>query len=277
MTMDRRRGWTRLLVYVAIALSGLTCTDGPTAPHAAHGGRAGVNLMPEFSSAALVAYQALADVGMGVDNVHIHIVHPPAAPFDTIVAFPAGADSIVLALQIQLNAPTEQLDATVELRQGDSVLFSGTQSLTASVGVTNPAPPPIVLGYVGPGATATQFTIAPRDTTIPPTGSATFRFTATDANNANVTGIPVEWGVADASVGTITSAGVFTPAVQTGATFVIGVTLNGLRDSTPIAIVPPPTKLVLVSGGNQTGTAGAALAQPLICRHKPPTERSGVA
>ncbi|HTR79895.1 MAG TPA: hypothetical protein VMH39_17405, partial [Gemmatimonadaceae bacterium] len=71
-------------VYGLLALTGLTCTDGPTAPRAARGGRAAVNLLPEFSTKALAAFQALADVGMIVDNVHIHIVHPPAAPFDTI-------------------------------------------------------------------------------------------------------------------------------------------------------------------------------------------------
>ena len=45
-----------------------------------------------------VGLGSMAEFGLTVDNVHIHIDHPPAASFDTVVAFPPGTDSVLIIL-----------------------------------------------------------------------------------------------------------------------------------------------------------------------------------
>ncbi|MDE3127272.1 MAG: Ig-like domain-containing protein, partial [Gemmatimonadota bacterium] len=259
------RASTRYAAYALLVLSGVTCTDGPTAPHA-RGGLAMLELAPAFSLQAQRTARDLSAFGLAVDNIHIHIDHPPAAPFDTVVAVPAGADSVTLDLPVILNAPTEQLDVQIELRQGNTVLYSGTQVVTASVGtVTNPPPAQIPIEYVGPGAALHNFSIAPHDTAILVSGTVPFRVTATDSTGKAVVGVDIHWTVSNAALGTVDQAsGVFTPAGGSGTTFVVAATPNGLRDSATVIVSVPPARLVLVSGGSQTGAAGSALPQPVV-------------
>ncbi|MDE3052955.1 MAG: Ig-like domain-containing protein [Gemmatimonadota bacterium] len=239
--------------------------DAPTGPGHGRGGPISLRLAPSFSAATAAAYDGLGAFGLTVDNVHIHIDHPPAPAFDTVVVVAPGADSITLDLPVVLNSPTEVLNVQIELRDGTQVLFSGTQTVTASVGSTSVTPAPsIPIVYVGPGAGATHFAIAPRDTTIRLSGSGQFRFAATDDGGAAVSGVTVAWRVADPTLGTISAAGLFTPAGREGRTYVVGLTPNALHDSTTITVTAPPTQLVLVAGGGQTGPAGSALAQPLV-------------
>ncbi|MHB2034139.1 MAG: beta strand repeat-containing protein, partial [Gemmatimonadaceae bacterium] len=210
-------------------------------------------------------YRTLGQFGLTVDNIHIHIDHPPAAAFDTVIAVPAGADSLVLDLPVILNAPTEQLLVQIELRSGSEVLFSGTQTVTATVGGTSSGPPPsIPIVYVGPGAGATHLAIAPRDTAIRISGTVLYRYSATDDHNAPVSGMTVAWSTSDATLGSIDGNGAFTPSGKQGVTRIVAATPNGLRDSTTLTITAPPTRLVVVSGAGQTGTVGSVLAQPLV-------------
>ena len=247
-----------------LAFGGVTCTDAPTGPGRGHGGTVALRLAPSFSAAAAAAFDGLGAFGLSVDNVHIHIDHPPAPPFDIVVDVPPGADSLPLDLQVVLNGPTEVLTLQIELRDGTQVLFSGTQTVTATVGRAPAGPPAAVpFTYVGPGAGATHLAIAPRDTTIRMTGGVQYRFDARDDANAPVAGTAVAWRLSDATLGTISAAGAFTPSGREGITRVVVSTPNGLRDSTSLAITAPPTQLALVSGGGQTGAAGAALDLPL--------------
>ncbi len=256
---------TRLAAYALLVLSGVTCTDSPTAPKHS-GGMAVLNVVPAFSLLAQRTIQDLGNFGLTVNNIHIHIDHPPAAPFDTVVSIPAGADSITLNLSVILNAPTEVLNVQIELRDGTTVLYSGTQTVTAAVGATGTSTPASVpINYVGPGAGLAHFAIAPRDTAILVTGTVPFRVSATDSTGAAVVGVAVHWAVGTAALGTIDgTTGVFTPAGTAGTTEVIATTPNGLGDSTTVVISAPPARLVLVSGGSQTGAAGAALAEPVV-------------
>ncbi len=266
MLAGRIRRWLRIAAYSALAFSGVTCTESPTAPGGAHGGRASLRLAPSFSVQSAAVYRTLGEFGLTVDNIHIHIDHPPAAAFDTVIAVPAGADSLVLDLPVILNTPTEQLLVHIELRSGSEVLFSGTQTITATVGGTSSGPPPsIPIVYVGPGAGATHLAIAPRDTAIRISGTAVYRYSATDDQGAPVSGMLVAWSTSDATLGTIgLTTGAFTPSGKQGVTRIVAATPNGLRDSTTLTITAPPTRLVVVSGAGQSDTAGSALAQPLV-------------
>ncbi|HEY5220314.1 MAG TPA: Ig-like domain-containing protein, partial [Gemmatimonadaceae bacterium] len=224
-----------------------------------------MSFAPSFSVASAAVYDGLGAFGLTVDNIHIHIDHPPAPPFDTVVAVPPGSDSLLLNLPVQLAAPTEQLNVLIELRDGSQVLFSGTQTVTATIGVTPSGPAPsIPIVYIGPGAGATQLSIAPRDTAVAPNGVLPFRFVAKDANNATLTGVTVAWTTSGAALGTIDANGVFTAGATQGVTRIVASTLNGLRDSTTVTVTAPASKLVVVSGGGQTGVVGAPLSQPFI-------------
>jgi len=256
---------SRFAAYALLILSSITCTDGPTAPRSA-GGPTVLSIVPSFSVAGQQTMRDLGAFGLTVDNIHIHIDHPPALPYDTVVTVPVGTDVVTLNLSVLLNAPTEQLNVHIELRQGTTVLYSGTQTVTASVGATTTAPPatiPIV--YVGPGADLRNFSIAPHDTAILISGTVPFRVTATDAAGAAAIGVEIHWTVANAALGAVDAAsGVFTPAGNSGTTFVIAATPNGLRDSATVIVSALPAKLVLVNGGSQTGAAGSALAQAVV-------------
>ncbi len=247
-----------------LALGGVTCTESPASPGLAHGETAVLRFAPSFSAATAALYAGLGSFGLTVNNVHVHIDHPPAPAFDTVVVVPAGADSLPLALPVVLNGPSEVLTVQVELRDGAQVLFSGTQTVLATAGLTSGPPPTVVIAYVGPGADATQLTIAPRDTAIGITGGVQYRFDARNAQNVPDPGVTVAWSVADGTVGTIASGGAFTPTGKEGRTFVVGATINGLRDSTTITVTAPPTQLTVISGGGQSAAAGAPLALPLV-------------
>jgi len=260
------RARPRVVACVLLILSGVTCTDGPTALKKG-GGPAMLGIAPSFSVQALQILRALGDFGLTVDNIHIHIDHPPAAPFDTVVAIPAGADSVALNLAVILNSPIEQLTVQIELRAGSEVLYSGTQTVTASVGGGSSGPPASVpINYVGPGATLTHFSIAPHDTAILVTGSAPFRLTATDANGTAVVGVEVHWAAADASLGSVSGDGVFAPSGNSGKTYVIASTPNGLRDSAQVTISAPPTKLPHLPLG-QSSRALGSIFSPSISTH----------
>ena len=254
----------RFTAFALLVLIGVTCTDGPTSPNG-KGGPAFINIVPSFSVQAASTLRDLSSFGLAVDNIHIHIDHPPAEPFDTMIVVPAGADSLVLNLPVILNSPTEQLNVHIELRHGDQVLYSGTQTVTATVGATTSSGAAIVpISYVGPGANLAHFGIAPRDTAILISGIVPYRITATDASGGAVAGVTVHWTLANASLGAISASGVFTPSGTPGKTLVTASTPNGLRDSTSLTVSAPPARLALVSGGDQSSAAGTALASPVV-------------
>ncbi|MDB4905525.1 MAG: Ig domain protein group 1 domain protein [Gemmatimonadetes bacterium] len=258
---------SRLAAWALLFLGLVTCSDSPVAP--GKGGAAHLALRPTFSREASAAWQSLASFGLAVDSVHIVLRDPAGVVLkDTTVVFPAGADEISLELSVSLNVPEEVLTANIELKGGNTVLFTGTQNIVAHVGnsptggITDP--PPIAITYVGPGASAVTLSVAPRDTTVGGSGSVTYRFTTTNATGGNVVGTPVIWEVRDGTLGSINAAGVFSSSGKRGTTLVVAHTPSGLRDSTPVTVVPPAAKIVVISGGGQSGIAGSALAAPLV-------------
>ncbi|HEU4990868.1 MAG TPA: hypothetical protein VFT41_13870, partial [Gemmatimonadaceae bacterium] len=255
----------RLAALTLLALSGVTCTDAPTALRHA-GGPAMLSLAPAFSVQGMDTYRDLSSFGLTVDNIHIHIDHPPATPFDTTITVPAGADSVVLDLPIELSQTTETLNVQIELRHGSTVLYSGTQTVTATVGAApSTSTTAVHVTYVGPGASVTQFAIAPRDTAILISGQVPFRATATDDHGAAVPGVEIHWEVKNSSLGAVDqNTGIFSPSGATGSTYVVASLLNGLEDSAAVTVSAPPARLTLVSGGSQTGAAGSTLPAPLV-------------
>jgi len=80
-------------------------------------------------------FQNLEAFGFEVNNVHLHLEHTNGTTAkDTIVAIASGQDSVVIQMAVTLSGSQETLNANIELRDDNTVLFSGTQTVTARVG-----------------------------------------------------------------------------------------------------------------------------------------------
>ncbi len=257
-----------------VLLSGVTCTDGPSSPGA--GGPALVRVAPQFSRAAAAAVGTLGQFGLTIDTAQVRIDHldrlSDTAGLDTVLAVAPGSDTLRLSFPIILAAATERLQVTVDLRDGQQILFSGTQIISAAVGAPSTTPPPAIsLDYVGPGAGAKLLFITPRDTVIGVKGLVNYLFTALDSTQSIVTSATVAWSLSDSSVGAIDSrTGTFVSNGTEGATRVFATTPNALRDSATLTITAPPSKIVILSGGGQTGAPSSALQQPLVVQAQTP-------
>jgi hypothetical protein len=259
----------RLGSFVASGLllvAGVTCTDNsPTGPRSGHGGLTHLGFVPAFSQAATEIFRNLEAFGFEVDNVHLHLTHASGATAkDTTIAVSPGQDSVVIELVVPLDASQEQLDANIELRDGTTVLFSGTQAIAAKTGGIATTPPPIAVEYSGPGAKATVLALSPKDTAIIAGDSITLHPTGKDKDGQNVPDLALAWSVKDPARGIVNDHGVFKANAGRGSTYVIGRLLSGPRDSAQINVTPPATKLVVVSGGDQTATVGKALPQAIV-------------
>ncbi|HYC50639.1 MAG TPA: hypothetical protein VEB19_05950, partial [Gemmatimonadaceae bacterium] len=254
-------------ILAAVALfAGATCADNSLTGPGTSGLRAFIGLAPAFTKAAADIFKGLVAFQLEVDNIHVLLKHQDGAVAkDTVIALGAGQDSVAIELLVELDVPEALLDAHIELRDGEEVLFSGVQQVRARRGsVGNAASPPVALSYTGPGASATDLSLSPLDTTILATDSVVYAATATDAQGNAVPNLALEWTVRNSNLGSVTIAGVFTPSAVRGNTWVIARLPTNVRDSARITWTPIPSKVVLISGGGQTGIVGRALPQPIV-------------
>jgi hypothetical protein len=264
-----------LLIGALAVASSLTCTEASTAPGKS-GLRAVVGFSPVFSKAAEEVYRTLAAFDLNVNNVRVVLERENGEiALDTVIAVTPDQDSVVLQVSVELEGTQETLDASIDLRAGTLVLFSGTQTVTVRIGIPAPPPPSVELVFTGPGASATTLDVQP-DTTITGTESITMRPVARDANDQPVTELALVWSINNSALGSVTQEGVFVPSGQRGTATITAKLLGGLEGSAQVVIAPPPSALVIVSGGNQTGAAGTPLAQPIVAEVRA-TDGGGVA
>jgi len=242
------------LTALAALLLG-TCTDNPIAS-----GRTGRLLVqPTFDGRALFA-------PLAIDNLRLIVIRPPSEILKTITQpFPANANSVTItATDIQLESATEDLLVTIELYAGATLLFTGTQTVTVTEGIT-PQPASIPMLYQGPGSNLAALTLTPRDTTVRPGSVYTYQVTAADALQQPVTSFYVGW---QASAGTITGTGQFTaPATRDTITITVSAPApNTTKDSTRVFVIPAPGSLTITGGDGQTAVAGTRLTQLLAVR-----------
>lgn len=122
--------------------------------------------------------------------------------------------------------------------------------------------------YVGPGATATSLTIAPRSVATSEGKSATLSVTLADAtgkvlSSPNVT---FHWWTDNGSIARFQDerVAVVSGGDQPGTTWahVVFDPLN-LRDSVPVTNTVPPAQLKVVNGSGQSAPAGSTLSTPV--------------
>ena len=255
-------------LFLAVAV--VTCGESATSVR-----RSAVQLSfaPRFSPQALAIYQSLAAFAVTLDNVHIVVraegTGDEVAPIlkDTTVVFPATADQITIDIDLEIQGSQQTVAATIDLRAGTTTYFEGTQDFLAKLGETTTAPEPILLSYVGPGATAKSLgifpTISSQPVTFAPSTSFQFQVQALDQSGFPVAGLPVTWKTGDATIATVNANGLVTATTKTGQTTLIATGLNGVTTQTTID-VEAPTQLVILRGDNQTGIAGAALPVTML-------------
>ncbi len=263
----------RAAPLLALVVVAITCTDAPTGPGASRGAAASAShlrMSPSFSPAASSAYRALAALGIEVTEVHVHLTAADGTTRDTTIAFPAGQDTLVIDITVPGAAIGQTFTALLELRNDQHVvLFSGTQVVVVRASTLGTETPPVVvIQYTGPGTRTRTVTVAPPDTTAGATASIPARATAVDSSGAVVSDLLVGWTSSDATLATVTPTGSATATVtgqgRRGTVTISAVTPTGIAGTTHVSFIPAPARLVVVSGGAQTGVAGSTLPQPLV-------------
>ena len=187
---------------------------------------------------------------------------------DTTVAITglANGDSAQITLDIAMNEATEDVVVTIAIVGGGLTWYTASTSLTLTAGAITRPTSPIVLAYVGPGASADSVRISIVSTQLVGGFGVTVG-AAVWVPGGILTGVPVGYRVGDATVATVVPLGI-SSARLTGlvpvrdSTWVYAETPTHLMDSVLVHIVPPPAVLVKQSGDNQTGTVGIPLLLP---------------
>lgn len=229
------------------AAAAISCSDGLS------GGRrlARIVLQPQFSERDAAIYRALGGFNLTASSVRIVLVRPKTPPTkpdtlaDTTVSMAPGQDSVAVPIKVAIIGSQEKLAASMEIRSGTVLLFTGSVDVLATVGA-NPAdaPPVIVSKWVGPGNAATRIVISPRDLTLGATnGRVTFSAVAYDAAQKPVTDAEYvsrwQWKVNDATLGSIPAGGGdFVTAGKTGVAIVTVFTPNLLTDTVRLTLAP---------------------------------------
>lgn len=270
---------------VALCLVVASCADASrgsesTAPTQSF---AHVGIAPEFSPAAVQAYGALTASGGDITSVRIVLLNlAGAVALDTVIAFPATAETLTIELPVAIEGKEQDFNATIQLRDASgTVQFASTRLVTAHEQSTHVgAPFVLTLDYVGPGATAKTIAVAPNGGDLNAGSTQAVSASALDATGKSLTDLSVTWKVSDATIATITPTGTATALVTStgkrGTLTVTATTQAGIAGSAILNVKPVPSRLVVISGGNQTGQAFQTVANPFIVELQG-TDGSGVA
>jgi hypothetical protein len=194
---------------------------------------------------------------------------------DTLVDFPANADTIDLTITVNLplTSGPEGIPLSLTLRYinaaGDTV-FSGGPITVQAIPTTSsedPTPVDIPVTYTGTGANATSVIVTPNTGTVIAGTTTQFSGVARDASNAIIANTPILFSTADGAHVSITSGGLATWLPVRGPTRIIGALLNEAdADTVILNVILPASQILTVSGDAQSGTAGASLTDSIVLR-----------
>lgn len=264
---------SRLLAAALVAIGVASCTENRTIDSPIPAGKraAKIALTPEFSPAAKNISAALGDFGITFDHVRIALRNNPdtsVVVVDTTVAFGSTSSALTLDLTVPVDVDGQIFNALIQYIGPSGVVFSGTM-LVQSHAPDQPAPeqPSLVLNFVGPGAKLKTITIAPKPIALLGTQTLPVTITAIDSSGATIAAPPIVFTTSDASVATLVKAGAAFNASsfgKRGQARIIATTPIGIADTVTANVTLPPAKIVLVSGGGQTGAAGSVLANRAV-------------
>ena len=251
-----------------IAALAASCSDSVTGtPSPAQD--AAVAVGARFTPAASTIFNGLAPFGLKVATARLRLVAADSSARDTTLAFPSGIESVLVNFGVPGRTAGQVFRADVELYDANGfVLFSGSAKVTARDASTPGSPTIVDVSYTGPGADAASLVVTPSAPSA--TGTASLSMTAT-ALGPTGTPLPlafVRWTSSDVTLATLGATGSATAnlsaAGKRGSVTVTAVTPTGVSGTARVSLYPAPARLVIVSGGGQTATAGSALPQPLV-------------
>lgn len=265
----------RLLLFgAALGLATLSCSRDLTGPPSSAVRVArGLSFQTTFPSAFRSAVGAVSNV-VPFNRVHIVFTHADGTvALDTVVSVPAGADSLVLSLTVNLlpNAPATGEPMSLSLdyvnAAGEIVFHGGPVTVLAAPGVQSTPPVTVAVKYTGPGAAATAVRITPRTRAVSTGDPFVFTAAALDANGVPIDGTPIVWSSLDPSA-TVpnAAAGAGTAGSTRGTARIVAQLLTGPADTARLVIQPRPAALAAASGDAQTGAVDAVLALPVVAR-----------
>ncbi|MEP6618733.1 MAG: carboxypeptidase regulatory-like domain-containing protein, partial [bacterium] len=263
------RGFARSLAVIGVALAALSCSEAPSSSAASGKGR--IALAPSFSPAAARAYQALAAFGLEVTGVHVHLTAPDGSTRDTTIAFPLELDVLEIQMAVPLRSAGETFTADLDLTNSDGVvLFSGRQTVVAQAADLpgGSAPATVTITYTGPGHDLKSIAVSPPSQSV--IGATSVAVSANGVDNSGLAdpNVLVRWTSSDGSIASVASTGNATASVTTtgkrGTATISAITALGITGTGTVTAVPPPAKVVVISGGSQTGPAGVPLSAPLV-------------
>jgi adhesin/invasin len=256
---------------LAAALVG--CTDTKTIDTPMPGGmQAGrIALNPVFSQSARTIAASLGEFGLAFDRVRIAVRKSPDSTrvvSDTTVTFGPTSNSVTLDVAVPVDSTGEVFNALVQYIGSSGVVFSGSV-LVKSHAPNQPAPGQgsLVISFVGPGAKLKTITLAPDPVQLSGSTTTPITITATDSSGASITVPPLVFNSSDSSIAIIanTSTGrVVQSFNKRGTALLTATTPTGISDILSANVTLPPAAIVLVSGANQRGTVGAALASSAV-------------
>lgn len=251
---------SRAAALLVILVGAAGCSESATS---VRGAPLHLTLAPAFSEQAGAIYRNLTTFAVTLDNVHVVVRAvaedtPGPVLVDTAVSFPASASEVTIDVDLTLQADEQNVAATIELRQGTTAFFGGSQTFVARRGATTTAPEPVQLNYVGPGATAAFITIDPSSPTLAPSSSFQFAAHVFDQSEHTVTDLPLSWTTSDATIATVSQNGLVTSTGKSGSATLTVSGLNGTTQQTTVR-VQPVASLAVQSGGDQSGIAGSTL------------------
>lgn len=267
-----------VLLTSAFALSLLSCGREVTGPEDGlqMGGRlAMLALAPEMPSLMNV----LEGAGDAVPFERVRIVlrnEDGSVAKDTVVDFPAAADSITLTLTlpIPVTAPDSGLPLALSMMYvnaaGDTVFRGGPAAIVARPVGSSGARIPVVIPveFDGIGKDAASVVITPDVGTGVAGATTAFAATAFTAASAPIPNTPFLFYTLDSARAQVNAAtGVATWLPNRGTARIVAALPNGLRADTALFTVSlPASKLVLESGNAQTGSVLAPLTDSIVLR-----------
>lgn len=244
----------------------ITCADN-TAPD--DRGTASVNVRPVFNAFAQFAPLTLNRVQVVVERITFDSLTEGRLA-DTLSNvtrnFSVTSTELRLNVPVPLRGDSEELDVTLTLLADNTVLFTGTETMTISLGGGS-EPVAVDVDYVGPGSNAVGVILEPRDTTVSAGSRTPMRATAINNQGADIGPFYLSWSLVGASSGARVDANGAVTAPGTPDTFwVKGVIPNGQLDSVRMIVTAAPTSMTIFSGDHQSGSPGSGLQLPLQVR-----------
>ncbi|MDH5643168.1 MAG: hypothetical protein OEY63_03120, partial [Gemmatimonadota bacterium] len=158
---------------------------------------------PRHENIASVAFQPVLPAGLSTSQFGLHVDFvsievrlqdtPDVLVADTTIYFHPDSQSVDLALVLPLRGSSDDFDIDIELANGPSVLFAGSEPVTVASGGAQTSEINIETVYVGPGSDIARLQFLPGDTVVTFGDEATFAVLAFDRDENPVEEFYVSW------------------------------------------------------------------------------------